>query len=395
MDQNNYETVCGITLNRLFGYDPSVARRLIERFGSPGAVFSQSRKTLDEAFGPFSKVRDSINDCELEVSRAEWERLSALGCRWIGCDDPAYPPLLADCPDSPVGLYFRSCSTPEEVFGVRERISIVGTRDISPYGKEWTERIVGAIAHSPVRPVIVSGFAIGVDITAHLAAMAWGLPTIAVLPVGIDEIYPRRHYAIAEKLLRTPGCALVTDFPPATGPQPFTFLRRNRIIAGLSRATVLAESKDKGGGTLTARLAAGYGREVFCLPGRIDDIRSAGCNRLLREKIAEPITDPLLIGVQLGLGASSGNKAQDLEEQVRACYSGVGAETMEHIVQIAQHIRSHRGVSAEELCHDLDIPFGDVSAAVCLLESDGFISVDLLRRCTISHLPGAGPKRSL
>ena len=383
MDRTNYEIVCGITLNRLFGHEPAIARRLTEKFGSAGAVFSQTRETLDEAFGPFSKLRDSINHDELEVSRLEWERLSALGCRWLDFRDPAYPALLADCPDAPVGIYFRSCSPPEEVFGARDFISVVGTRDISPYGKEWTERLVCAISRSPAKPVIVSGFAIGVDITAHLAAMAGGLPTIAVIPVGIDDIYPHRHRTIAEKLLRTPGCALVTDFPPGTETLPFNFLRRNRIIAGLSRATILAESKAKGGGTMTARLASDYGREVFCLPGRIDDVRSAGCNRLIREKIAEPITDPANIGAQLGLGTTPAKDAPTLEEQLRACYSGAGDEVLERMIRIGLHIRAHRGVTPEELCRELEIPFGDVSAAVCLLESDGFIFVDLLRRCSI------------
>lgn len=382
MDLTNYESVCGITLNRLFGHEPAVARSLALRFGSPGALFSQPRQALDEALGPFSNVRDLINQDELEISLREWEKLSALGCRWLGFLDPDYPAMLADCPDAPVGLYFRSCSTPGEVFGARDFISIVGTRDISPYGKEWTERLVCAISKSPVKPVIVSGFAIGVDITAQLAALACGLPTIAVIPVGIDDIYPHRHRTIAEKLLRTPGCALVTDFPTGTMTLPFNFLRRNRIIAGLSRATILAESKAKGGGTMTARLAADYGREVFCLPGRIDDLRSAGCNRLIREKIAEPITDPELIGNQLGLGTSPAKDAPGLEEQLRACYSNADAGTLERLVRIGLHIRANRGVTPEELCRELEIPFGDVSAAICLLESDGFIRVDLLRRCS-------------
>lgn len=133
---------------------------------------------------------------------------------------------------------------------------------------------------------------------------------------------------------------------------------------------------------MTARLASDYGREVFCLPGRIDDLRSAGCNRLVREKIAEPITDPELIGEQLGLGTSPAKDAPGLEEQLRACYSNADTGTLERLVRIGLHIKANRGVTPEELCRELEIPFGDVSAAICLLESDGFICTDVLRRCS-------------
>ena len=350
---DDYEILCGITLNRIFGYEPSAARALISRFGSPGAVFSQSSSTLDEVFGPFNKFRPLICSSELDASEREWAPLKASGCRFVTIGSPGYPPLLSDCPDAPVGLYIRSLSPPEELWQSRDSISIVGTRDLSPYGKDWTEKIVRTLSATTQKPPIVSGFAIGVDITAHLSALAFGLATIAVLPVGIDSIYPWRHRYIAEQIAQTPGCALVTDFPPGTSPQAFNFLRRNRIIAGLSRATILAESKAKGGGTMTARLAASYGREVLCLPGRIDDIRSAGCNRLA--------------------------------ERIAQCYSHAGEDTLNTMQRVCSLIRERRGITPEEISRELDIDYGRVSAAVSLLECDGFINTDLLRRCCIDN----------
>ena len=260
----------------------------------------------------------------------------------------------------------------------------MGTRDISPYGREWTERLVGALGRSPKRPAVVSGFAIGVDITAHMAALEAGLPTVAVIPVGIDSIYPRRHTSVAEIMARTPRCAIVTDFPPGTAPVAFNFLRRNRIIAGISRSTILTESKAKGGGTMTARLAASYGREVFALPGRIDDVRSAGCNRLIMEKRAEPIMDPGTLCAQLGLGSLSRSRGPGLEESLRACYRNADALTQEHLVATAMLIRAHRGISSQEICDALSLDWGTVSAALCLLESDGYICTDLLGRCSIN-----------
>ena len=154
---DNYEILCGITLNRIFGYEPACASRLLERFGSPGAVFSLSKSELDEAFGPWSKFRASINDSELEVSRRELQVLNGLGCTFILKGSPGYPPLLGECEDAPVGLYIRSRTPPEELWG-RPAVSVVGTRDLSPYGKEWTEKIVRTLSLTPGKPLIVSGF---------------------------------------------------------------------------------------------------------------------------------------------------------------------------------------------------------------------------------------------
>ena len=185
-------------------------------------------------------------------------------------------------------------------------------------------------------------------------------------------------------MLDTPGCAIVTDFPPLTSPVAFNFLRRNRIIAGISRATILTESKAKGGGTMTARLAAGYGREVFALPGRIDDVRSAGCNRLIMEKIAEPVSDLSGLPSQLGLGSLARTRGPALESSLRTSYAAADPETQDRLVRIALLIRSQRGIDTEAICQALGIDWGSVSAALCLLESDGYIVTDLLGRCSIN-----------
>ena len=190
-------------------------------------------------------------------------------------------------------------------------VAVVGTRDISPYGREWCERIVHALARTSPKPLIVSGLAIGTDICAHKAALEASLPTIAVMATGTDTIYPYRHRQIAEKMSGTQGCALVTDYPPGTAPLPVNFLRRNRIIAGLSHATILVESKIKGGGMMTCRLAFSYDRDVYALPGRADDLRSQGCNHLIRARMAEPLTSEEDIIDSLGL-LTTGRKSPSL-----------------------------------------------------------------------------------
>lgn len=382
MDRTDYETICALALNRALGYVPRTARQLVSLFGSPGAVFSQDSKTLDRAFGPFNPHRELICPQALEQASAELEMLNGRGLRFLSMMSPDFPPLLQECPDAPVGLYYRSDSPPSEVFPRADCIAVVGTRDISPYGRRWTSELVRGLARCSAPPTIVSGLAIGVDFCAHSTALEEGIPTIAVIPVGIDDIYPHRHGEIAGRIASAPGSAIVTDFPPGTGAQAFNFLRRNRIIAGIARATVLAESKSKGGGTLTANLAYDYGREVFAIPGRVDDLRSSGCNRLIRENVAEALTDPAGLCERLGLAGAARRKAP-LEERLRACYGHADPLTAERVVAIARFIRARTGVTSEDICRELDMEFGDVSAALCLLESDGFIRTDLLGRCCI------------
>lgn len=378
------ETVCACALNRIFGYEPRAALALLNRYGSAAAVFERPAGEIDGLLGPYSKYTGMVNAAALEKEERELGWLEGLGCRFLPYTHPDFPQLLKECEDPPAGLYYKSASSPAEIFGAGAYVAIVGTRDASPYGREWCERTVKALAQAPLRPVIVSGLAFGIDITAHRAALENGLPTIAVLPGGIDEVYPRAHQAIAANITRTPGCALITDYPPGTGPVAFTFLRRNRIIAALSRATILIESKAHGGGLITCGLASGYGREVYALPGRIDDFRSAGCNALIAEKTAEAIVNLAGLGAQLGLGRYNLRKGSDLAESVRRRYAALPAEESSALLKLAMAVRKNRGASLDELCGLLKMPYSEVAGLAGVLEGDGIICTDLMQRCTIN-----------
>ena len=186
-------------------------------------------------------------------------------------------------------------------------------------------------------------------------------------------------------LSSTEGCALVTDYPPGTEPKAINFIRRNRIIAGMCSGTILIESKTKGGGMITARLAASYDRDLLVLPGRVDDPRSQGCNTLLREKLAEPVTDTVHFLDVLGLGRPQRRSAAGLEGQLKACYGGsLGQEEMADLLAVAAIIRRRRGITPEEICPEACLPYSQVVRLVGLLESDGYISIDLLQRCAIN-----------
>ena len=378
------ERVAFCTLNRIFGFKPALARCLVEGLGGAMAAFRLRGRELKDLFGPFTDYPDKINDDELERSRKELQWLEERGYSLIVLSDPCYPQALRECPDAPMGLYLRGATPPERVFNTAAAVSIVGTRDVSAYGREWTARITGALADAVRRPVIVSGLAMGVDVCAHAAALENGLPTIGVMATGIEGVYPSAHRAMAARIASTEGCALITDYPPGTRPQAINFLRRNRIIAGLSLATVLVESKMQGGGIITAELAFEYDREVFALPGRADDVRSEGCNRIIRSKIAEPLTDLAGFVSALGLGIlSRRNKALLSEEINRLFATLVSPEELARLQQVAALIKAKRGIEIEDIALQCKMEYKDALLYTGMLESEGIIYTDLLGRCSI------------
>lgn len=385
MENNISSLVSAIALNDIFGNNPKFSHNLLDALGSAEAVFRLSERERLELFGPFNPGAARIGPVVLEAARQQYEQLSARGVQFLSIFDEGYPALLRECPDAPLLLYVRSATPAAELFTGRPAVSIVGTRDQTLYGQECCQRIVRALSEAPAHPTIVSGLALGVDITAQSAALSFGLPTIGVSPVGVEEVYPRRHTAFVNRMCATPGCALVTDYPPGTAPMAANFLRRNRIIAGLGGATILVESRARGGGMITARLAAGYGREVFAVPGRIDDPRSQGCNLLIKDQTATPIASPETLPVALGLGRLSRRRGADLETAVRARFSSaLPAEEVERLVRLADLIRTRRGLCFDELCREADLSYADISRAAGLLEEEGFICIDLLQRCTIN-----------
>lgn len=381
--ENIEEKTCLCALNKIFGFAPKTGLALISHLGSASEVFRMNRDDLDRLLGPHSRYKDQISRQALKEAESELLRLQDMDISFIGWTEKDYPELLRECEDAPVGLYIRSTTPPHELWAPGRRIAVVGTRDISPYGREWCVRTVTGLASSSERPAIISGLALGTDFCAHKTALEFGLPTIAVMATGPEDIYPYRHREFAKKLYRTPGCALVTDYPPGTAPLAIHFLRRNRIIAGLSDATILIESKLKGGGMMTSRLAFSYSREVFALPGRVDDIRSQGCNKLISNKIAEPLTSIEDLLESLSLHCISRRRDKSQEEILKAAYAGkLSDEKISILTGIAGIIRKERGISISDIASMPGLSYSLASTMTGLLEADGFISIDILQRCT-------------
>lgn len=378
------EKICICALGRLFGFEPRLAHSLMEHLGSAAALFDLDKDGLETLLGPFSKYSKLISSAELDRTASELDTLEKNGAGYLAVTEDDYPRRLRECEDAPLGLYYRASDPPGNIFNAGRSTAIVGTRDISLYGKEWCRRIVSALAGSGT--CIVSGLALGTDIIAHTSALDAGLPGIAVLPTGIDDIYPARHRGAAQRIASSRGSALVTDYPPGTAPVAINFIRRNRIIAALSDATILVESRLKGGGMITARLAASYDRSVYALPGRIDDINSQGCNLLIRQQIAESISDLPALVESLGFGQLRTLKKRNLETEIERKYQGTyDQQTVSRLARVAVEIKKCRGISTEELCRHLDLPFSEVSELCGILESDSIVEMDLLQRCSINY----------
>lgn len=259
------------------------AKKLIAACGSPSAIFFDKKEHLLQIEGIGKWTLSGLWDAQyLEDAEAEWDFIRNNAIQSYYYQDPTYPVLLKNCVDGPILMFAKGQMDLES----QKLVSVVGTRNMTRYGQEFCEAFIREIA--PFDPVIISGLAFGVDICAQRTAMEMGLQTIACLGHGLNQIYPRQHHRDARRMQLKGGC--LTEFWSTTKPDREHFLRRNRIIAGMSHATVVIESAVRGGSLVTADLAFGYNREVFSVPGRPTDICSEGCNGLIRNQKAQLIT---------------------------------------------------------------------------------------------------------
>ena len=193
--------------------------------------------------------------------------------------DESYPKRLLNCYDPPTLLYYRGNAN----LNASKIISVVGTRSKTDYGKQLTEKLMADLEEQQV--LVISGLALGVDAVAHKAALKHHLPTVAVIAHGLDKIYPPEHTPLAKDILTNNG-GLLTEFRSKTKPDKHNFPSRNRIVAGMSDATIVIETDIKGGSIITAELANSYNKDVFAFPGRTTDTKSAGCNYLIKNNKA-------------------------------------------------------------------------------------------------------------
>jgi DNA processing protein len=258
-----------------------LAHRIIETIGDAATIFSMSDVEIAGIAGLTSKAARMIienRSVALRTAEAEIEFIEKHKIQFISSFDDEYPSRLKHCLDAPLFLFYKGTAPVESAF----MTAVVGTRKSTVYGRKMTEQLVAGLNLKGM--TIVSGLAYGIDTTAHQAAVDNGIPTIGVMGHGFKHLYPEENRKLATQMLKNGG--LLTEFLSTELPEKQNFPIRNRIIAGMSDAVVVAEAQSKGGALITAEIANSYSRDVFTFPGRVDDQKSRGCNWLIRTQRA-------------------------------------------------------------------------------------------------------------
>lgn len=291
------EALYTLALLQTPGIGSSTALRLYRAAGNATEIFTHRqdiRTILPEATDLL--VRNIRNlETALGSAQQELDYAAAHQIRVLCPDSPDYPVRLHQCDDAPLLLF---CAGTADL-NARRVVSVVGTRHITEYGKQLCQDICTSLAELYPQTLVVSGLAYGVDIHAHRACLEQGLPTVGVLAHGLDTLYPPSHRETANRMVAEGG-GLLTEYVTKSRIGKENFVRRNRIVAGMTDATIVVESARKGGGLITAELAQGYNREVFACPGRLGDEYSEGCNKIIANNVAGLFTGIENMGKTLG-----------------------------------------------------------------------------------------------
>jgi len=280
---SNEKLLALLALKKVPNLGDSSIKKLIREIGAPEEIFTEKVDNLLKIDGiGKSKIKNLQDPKHQRDAENELKFIQDQHINYVTYDQEEYPDRLKHCIDGPVVLFSRGNINIKQ----KRMLSIVGTRKVTRYGVQFCEELIESLA--PIDPVIVSGFAYGVDITAQRAAVKHGLQTVGCLAHGLNQIYPKAHKKYMAQIEENGG--FFTDFWSTDTFDRKNFLGRNRIIAGLSEATVVIESAGKGGSLVTADIANSYNREVFAVPGRANDSQSTGCNMLIKTQQAHMLT---------------------------------------------------------------------------------------------------------
>jgi DNA processing protein len=272
-----------LALLKVDGVGDIMGKKLLNSFGDASAIFKAKNSQLAGVDGIGSVLLKNLKDKSVfEKADKELSFIKKNNIEVSFFQDENYPERLKHCFDAPILIFTAGNMN----FKNKKIISIVGTRQITSYGTDFCKNLIEDLA--PLDPVIVSGFAYGVDIVAHQTAMDFNLQTVGVLAHGLNQIYPRTHKKYMARMEENGG--FITEFWSDSNPDKEKFVRRNRIVAGMAEATIVIESADKGGSLITANMANDYNRDVFAVPGRVTDKYSQGCNNLIKTQKANVLT---------------------------------------------------------------------------------------------------------
>ncbi len=351
-----------IALTLLKGVGDVLARHLFQYFGSAEDVFKAKASLLEKVPGIGTYTAGHIKNAmpeALERAEKELTYIDKNKIRLYTMVDEDYPKRLKECQDAPFVFYYKGNANLDAL----KVISVVGTRSITDYGRKQTELLIKELSALFPDLLVVSGLAYGVDVCAHRSAMKNNLQTVGVLAHGLDRIYPAAHRNIAVEMLEQGG--LLTDFVSHTNPDRENFLQRNRLIAGLSDATVVVESAEKGGALVTADIAFSYGRDVYAFPGSVGNKYSAGCNRLIQMNKAGLITSAK--DLVMALCWDSENNTPSGTEQMEFTFS---EKSNDPVIKL---LYEKGEFHIDQLAAEMHLPIHKLTPMLFELEMEGYI----------------------
>ncbi len=358
MRDNQDETYYALALQLVPGIGEATIRHLLSQTRSFEKIFRCSLEELD-TFQLRNNIKDAIqNFSNWNMVDAQYENLEKEGIQTITLLDENFPRRLLMLENTPSVLFYKG----KVEFNAQYMLSFVGTRNNTSYGKGLTEKLIGDLAY--LKPTIVSGLAVGIDIIAHRSALDHGLPTIAVVAHGLHTIYPPNHRAEVLRMQKNGG--VVSHYWHGTPSIPANFADRNRVIAALGDATIVVESGQRGGSMITAEHAFGYGREVLAPPGRTIDSRSEGPNYLIKTLKASLITSADDITYVLGWDAQK-KKRPVVQKNLFVDLT----EEEVSVIAILKNEEKH----IDAIMHGLELSMPKISAILVQLELKGIVKV--------------------
>lgn len=358
---NEQEIYYTIALTRMTGFNFQTALLLYRELGGGKAVYEHRMDLGDVLPDTTARLRESMKnwDDALKRAAAEMEFIQRGGISVLTLNDEAYPQRLRECPDAPIVLFYKGNANLNQ----RYVVDIVGTRHCTSYGQDLIHRFITELRQQCPEVLIVSGLAYGIDICAHRNALEQGYETVGVLAHGLDQIYPPRHRSTAVEMVKRGG--LLTEYMSQTEALPNNFRQRNRIVAGISDATILVESAIKGGGLITCRIAQEYGRDVFAFPGCVGMPYSEGCNKIIRNNTAALITsaDDFLEAVGW----------QTMKQKPEAVERQLFPELTDEEQTVVDLLRQTNDLQLNIISVKTNIPIGQLTALLFGLEMKGVV----------------------
>ena len=362
---NEQQLLYNIALTRIGHFSLASALHLYRTLGSGEEIFLHRNEIKDILPDCSPRLVENFKDWSEPLKRAEVEMdfCRSHDIRVLCLGESDYPKRMEECADAPLVLYYKGNANLNQ----SRVINIIGTRHCTTYGADFIRRFLRDLKAICPEVLVVSGLAYGVDINAHQQSLAVGYETVGVVAHGLDYLYPSAHKDTAREMVNHGG--LLTEFMTCTNADKGNFVRRNRIVAGMSDACILIESAGHGGGMITAGIAFDYGRDVFALPGRVGDHFSEGCNKAISENKAMLLTSAEDFVKTMGWE----DDALRIEAQKRGIERQLFPDLSPEQQRIVDVLSETNDLQLNQLSVKSGIPIGDITSILFQMEMMGVV----------------------